>query len=255
VIAHMEMHARHFKRTLLAANDDFAVYAGGPQTIVRARELGMTLRDDSILVEPPPRSWYHADMAAQFWPRLPYILESEHYGSSAKRGAWGDGSLYLKAIEEHHASYASVHWWPREFLEANRGLVDAINRKLGYRIQLVSAAWPDAVARGETAEVRWTWRNSGVAPCYPGGHPALTLKTAKGGVAAVFVDTSVALRDLAPGTEKTATLRIRVPANVPAGDYEVYASAGDAIGTPVLNLPHEPADSNKCVRLGVITVR
>jgi hypothetical protein len=65
---------------------------------------GVTLRDDSILVQPPPRSWYHAEMAQEFWPRWPVILEHEHYGGSKQRGAWGDGSLLLKAVEDYHAN-------------------------------------------------------------------------------------------------------------------------------------------------------
>lgn len=254
VIRHLELHARVFRKTLLAANDDFVSHGRGPESISKARELGMTLRDDSILVEPPPRSWYHAEMASAFWPRLPVVLESEHYGSSVKKNAWGDGSLYLKAVEEYHAAYASVHWWPREFLEANRGVVEAINRRLGYRLQLVSAAWPYAANRGESTEVRWTWRNAGVAPCYPGGFPALTLVNSKGGVGAVFVDTGLAFRKLAPGAESSSRFVLQVPANVPAGEYEVRISAGDSIGTPLLNLPHDPAGPDRRVSLGKIQI-
>ena len=97
---------------------------------------GLTLRDDSILVQPPPRSWYHAEMAQAFWPHWPVILEHEHFGASKERGAWGDGSLLLKAVEDYHASYLSIHWWPRVELEENRGLIERINRRLGYRLQL-----------------------------------------------------------------------------------------------------------------------
>ena len=80
----------------------------------------MTPRDDSILIEKPPHSYYHAYLAAQFWPTVLVVLESEHYGPSAKSGAWGNGSLYLKAIEDYYASYASVHWFPRGRASAGR---------------------------------------------------------------------------------------------------------------------------------------
>ena len=81
------------------------------------------------------------------------ILESEHYGPSVKRGAWQDGSRYLDAVEEYHASYASIHWWPREFLQENRALIDRINRRLGYRIQLVEASWPKSAAAASAVQV------------------------------------------------------------------------------------------------------
>ena len=96
-----------------------------------AAEHGLTLRDDSILVQPGKRAYFHAAWAKAFWPRVPVILESEHYGGSKARGCWQDGSLYLKAIEQYHASYASIHWWPREFLQENRELVRRINLRLG----------------------------------------------------------------------------------------------------------------------------
>ncbi len=107
-------------------------------------------------------------MAQRFWPTVPVILESEHYGGSVERGAWGDGSLYLQAVEDYHASYASIHWWPREFLAANRDLVDRMNRRLGYRLQLVEASWPEAVRPGEP----WTFAARGATPASRRACPA-----------------------------------------------------------------------------------
>jgi hypothetical protein len=96
-------------------------------------------RDDSIMTQGENNPYIHPDLAQSFWPELPVILESAHYGSSKSRGCWKDGSAYLKAVEDFHASYASIHWWPREFLEANRDLVRRMNLRLGYRLQAVPA--------------------------------------------------------------------------------------------------------------------
>ena len=91
---HIDLHAKHFAKTLLCLSDDVA----GPSQPGRhfpamdyALAKGVTMRDDSILVQPPPNSWYHAEMAQEFWPRLPVILEHEHYGGSKQRGAWSGG--------------------------------------------------------------------------------------------------------------------------------------------------------------------
>ena len=43
-------------------------------------EKGLTLRDDSILVQAGPRAYFHANMAKAVWHDRPVILESEHYG-------------------------------------------------------------------------------------------------------------------------------------------------------------------------------
>ncbi len=169
---HMDLHVKNFKQTQLCISDDVA----GPSTPGRhfpamdyAISKGISMRDDSILVQPPPNSWYHAEMAQEFWPRMPVIIEHEHYGGSKARNAWGDGSLLLKSVEDYHASYMSIHWWPREELAENRDVVAHINRRLGYRLQLRELSWPSQVALSEPFMVEAAWANAGVAPCYGGG--------------------------------------------------------------------------------------
>ncbi len=270
---HIDLHVKHFPRTLLAVSDDFI----GPDNRVARHPLtdrmlsqGVTLRDDSICVQPPPNSWYHAQLAQSFWPRLPVVLEHEHYGPSLRSGAWGDGSLLLQAVEEYHASYLSIHWWPREFLEANRDVIARINRRLGYRLQLRKLSWPGQIALGQPFVVESTWANAGVAPCYPGGYPALTLKDQQGGIASVHVLEQVDLRELevgapgqAPTRDITATLTMaRVYVDGPRqfaraahdGTYDVYVSVGMRDGTPRIALPLDQGDGQRRYRVGRIQV-
>ncbi len=239
LIRHMELYRKHFPKTLLAANDDFSFQ--GDETIQYALEQGMTLRDDSIMVANKPNSWYHAEMAQDFWPHQPVVLESEHYGGSVGRGAWYPGG-YLEAIEAYHASYASIHWWPREFLEAERAEIDQINQRLGYRLQLREASWPSEVKPGEAFELASKWANAGVAPCYPGGHLAWTLLTPKGGVATVAVDGDFDVRTLEVGPsgeapEQLVVSKLRLPEILAPGEYTLAVSVGQLDGTPTLALP------------------
>jgi hypothetical protein len=270
---HVDLYAEHFRRALLALNDDFA----GPGT--RAERLpitdyalakGMTLRDDSICVQPPPRSWYHGGLARAFWPRRPVILEHEHYGSSRRKKAWGDGSLLLRAVEEYHASYLSIHWWPREFLRENRKVIDRINRRMGYRLRLRRATWPRSAALGERFTVSLHWANAGVAPCYPGGFPAVTLKDARGGIVSVHVAEDLDVRRLptaAPGEAAVEKLQLpctvarlhvdgprRFTRSAARGEYELFVSVGRRDGTPTLALPHDGSDGHRRYRLGKITL-
>jgi len=256
---HVGLYRRHFPRTLLAANDDFVYQDRGEGAIEYAREQGLTLRDDSILVQGGENAYFHAAMAQAFWPRLPVILESEHYGGSRDRGNWQDGSRYLQAVEEYHASYASIHWWPREFLEECRDLIGRINQRLGYRLQLVEASWPGEVRMGAAMAVQTAWRNAGVAPCYGGGFPALTLKEAAGGIAGVFVQEALDLRDLPVGPpgqaeERTARSTCELPFNLPPGAYGLYVSVGTRTGTPRLALPLAGDDGERRYRLGTLRV-
>ena len=259
---HIDLHRKYFPKTLLVANDDL----GGPEAkeaneVIRyAAAQGLTLRDDSILVQPAPRAYFHAAWADPFWPKVPVILESEHYGSSKARGCWQDGGLYLKAIEEYHASYASIHWWPQEFLQENRELVRRINQRMGYRLQLVEARWPKTVRLGEPLTIRNAWRNAGVAPCLPGGHPTWTLKDAQGGIVAALVDEGFDVRGLPVGPlgkaePRSQESRFQLPFQLRPGSYEIFVSIGNRTGTPKIALPFPGDDGHRRYRVGGIRVR
>jgi hypothetical protein len=189
------------------------------------------------------------------------------------RGCWEDGSLFLKAIEDYRAAYATVHWYPREFYQKNKKLVDDINMRLGYRLQLIEASWPSEMSRDQPLTVGYRWRNAGAAPCYPGGHPALTLKDAKGGIVGVFVDESFDMRALPVGPPGKALPigrqeqgvsqadRPLISYSIPpapifkAGAYDVFISVGDKTGTPKIALPLAGSDGQRRYRLGKIVVR
>ncbi len=254
---HIDLYLKHFKCTLLAANDDFSFH--GDETIEYARQKGLTLRDDSVLVQGGENAYFHAGMAQAFWRERPVILECEHYGPSKERGYWQDGSKYLQAVEEYHASYASIHWWPREFLEENRELIARINMRLGYRLRLVEASWQEQVKLGEKWRVRWRWSNAGVAPCYRGGYPALTLKDEKGGIVAVLVDERLNVRSLPVGPPGSAEAvesqpAFALPFQLKPGVYSVYVSVGTITGTPEIALPLPNGDGQRRYLLGRVEV-
>jgi hypothetical protein len=261
---HIDLHVKLFPRTQLAISDDIAGHdspgAHFPETDY-ALERNIALRDDSILIWPPPQAWYHAEMAQAFWPKLPVILEHDHMGESQIRKAW-DGDRLLEAVEAYHASYLSIHWWPREFLEANRAAIEKINRRIGYRIQLREIAWPTVVRTGEPFAVHATWANAGVGTCLPGGFVAITLKDDKAGIVAVLVDETLDVRSLKVGKpDEIPTLAHKselnagliAPATNP-GEYDVFISVGDRDGTPRIALPINGDDGQRRYKLGRITL-
>lgn len=265
--AHIDIHLKHFKKAQLCISDDYAGHniPGRSFPITDyALSRGVTLRDDSILVQPPPNSWYHAELAQAFWPKFPVILEHEHYGGSKARGAW-DGALLLKAVEDYHASFLSIHWAPREFLQENRETIDRINQRMGYRLQPLEVTWSKDVEIGapEHFKVKWTWANKGVAPCYPGGFPCLTLKDAQGGIVSVLTDESLDMRDLKVGPPGAPPVTAHVsqfaigqfaPATQP-GNYDLFISVGTRDGTPTIALPLAGEDGQRRYRLGTVTLQ
>ena len=264
---HIDLHVKHFKKTLLAISDDFA----GPETpgahlpitdyaLAKASRSATTA---SACNRRPSRgstpSWRRPSGRSCRW-----FSNTNITARPKQRKAWGDGSLLLKSIEDYHASYMSIHWWPRELLEENRGIIDRINRRMGYRLQLRRVAFPDRIRIGEPFTVTTTWANAGVAPCYPGGVIALTIKDAKGGIVCVVTDESFNVRDLPVGPEgkaetktiaTTGTIALKTEGYAPPvmpGRYDLWISIGDADGTPRIALPHDPTDVQKRVRIGSV---
>lgn len=282
---HIDLHLKHFKKTLLCISDDFAGYdkPGWRFPITDyALSKGVTLRDDSILTADDVKkpAWLHAEMAQAFWPKFPVVLEHQHYGPCKQLGTWRPEKI-LESVEAYHASFMSIHSSPHEYLKENREMIDKINQRMGYRLQPVRVAWPNRVRIGTEQqsytdredvdgfsdlatrfEVTWAWANKGVAPCYPGGFPALTLKDDKGGIVSVLVDESLDMRDLkvgppgqAPVTEHKSSFRIGLyaPTTRP-GVYDVYISVGQRDGTPTIALPLKQGDGQRRYMLGRITL-
>ena len=262
---HIDLHVEHFPRTLLCISDDIVGHdAAGDRFPLTdyALSKGVTLRDDSIMVQPPPRQWYHAGLAQAFWPKLPVILEHEHYGGSKERGAWGDGTRLLEAVEEYHASYLSIHWNPWPLLDENRAVIDSINRRLGYRLQVREIRWPDRVVIGRPFRVDSAWTNAGVAPCHPGGFMTLTIKDDEGAIIAVLSDESLDMRTLAVGLPGEAPVVQHVseftagriaPVTRP-GTYSLFVSVGRRDGTPAIALPLAGDDGQRRYNVGVVTL-
>jgi hypothetical protein len=288
---HIDLHKKHFPDTLLAISDDVA----GPSRpgmnfpiTDYAFSRGVTLRDDSIMVNKAPKQWYHAGMAQQFWPTLPVILEHGHYDWLALKESW-DPALLVASVEEYHASYMSIHGWPKAYLKENRAAIEKVNLRLGYRLELREARMPKTVKLDEPFAIETTWANVGVAPCYGGGNVTLTLKNQKGDIAWVVCDPTLDVKSLIPAEPGKAkevkhTIACRaglvtpIPMinegvilrmkqrktyppfsdNVPTlkpGTYAVYVSVGKADGTPVIALPLAGDDGRRRYKIGRIDVK
>jgi len=265
---HINLYRKHFRRTWLVLGDDISGWDNPdpePPLISYARSLGLAWRDDSLLVQPPPRSWCHAAQAELFWRTTPVILEHQHYRESLRDGAW-DPELLVRAVEEHHASFLSIHGNPRDIFEGNRDAIDRINRRIGYRFVPESVEWPSEVLVGENAEsfeVRWRFRNAGVAPAYRPWFPCLTVKDAEDRIVAVLAGTECDLSKLEQQADnrkkelrQTFTLgRWMAPLTL-AGDYSVWLSVGEADGTPQIALPIDAEnDGHHRYRCGKIIFR
>ncbi|MGI6574193.1 MAG: DUF4832 domain-containing protein [Fermentimonas sp.] len=287
----IDIYLKYFKNTLICINDDMIGSRSSHRNLSLAEyalSKGLTIRDDSIMVNKYPNAWHSDDLAMKFWPQRPVILETGHYGLLKEKGSW-EKSVLLEAVEAYHCSYLSIHWWPHVFYNDNRDYIEKINQRLGYRIQLQKIKYPKAVEIGERFRVEWKWANAGVAPLYQGGHPALTVKDNKGGIVSLVVDDKIDFRSLEigkpndiPNKEYTSTFNIGfpnpkdffneftskmeqrpgsdfyaapiVPATKP-GVYDIFVSVGKKDGTPTIALPLQGDDGQHRYKIGKIQVK
>ncbi len=262
VKTHIDLHLKYFPNVQLCISDDVAgAQKPGydfPETDY-AFSKGVSLRDDSILVQAPPYSWFHDEMAQKFWPTMPVVLEHEHFKGSQERGAWDNDKL-VESVEAYHASYMSIHWFPDvEWAEISE-TVKKINTRLGYRVMPTEVTYPKTVEIGKPFAASWKLQNRGVAPCYPGGFVALTLKDEKGGIVSVLTDETYDVRELpvgapdaAPIVEREAEFKVGLIAPVTKpGVYDVYVSVGSRVGTPALAMPIPGDDGQRRYKIGTI---
>ncbi len=262
---HADLHRKYFPDVQLCISDDVIgpSKAGDDFPLMQYfRTQNISLRDDSILVQPSPNCWYHAALAQHFWPNWPIVLEHEHLGGSIDRKAW-DPELLVKSVEDYHAAYMSIHWWPQIEWDMQKETIRRINRRMGYRLQLRSLDYPTQISIDQPFEVVSRWANAGVAPCYPGGFFALTFKDAQGGIVACFADETLNMRslgvgeswDAAPVVEQRSHFRINpFGPTTRLGEYDVFISVGQRDGTPVIALPYGEDDGEHRYRIGKISI-
>jgi hypothetical protein len=138
-------------------------------------------------------------------------------------------------------------------------LIDRMNRRLGYRLQLTEASWPENIKAGEELVFSYTLRNAGAAPCLPGGNPVITLKNGTGGLVTTERNDTWDVRDLVtgpPGGAETreGTINLRVPADPAVGTYDIYFSVECPEHKTVLSLPLQEDDGERKYRLGSLTI-
>ena len=138
--------------------------------------------------------------------------------------------VYNKAEEE----MAKYHWsfcgstYSEEVTDRWRthGIFDELNRKMGYRYQLVTATLPDEAIIGGQVNIRMQIKNVGYAPLYNERHAYIVLSD--GSKTYSLALQSDPRRWLPNGAVTTIDEQLTIPAEVPAGTYQLYLHLPDA---------------------------
>jgi hypothetical protein len=132
----------------------------------------------------------------------------------------------MQELEKAHWSHLNILYHP-DVIAAwkSQGCFTEIENRLGYRLQLLEAAWPQSVKPGETLQVALKLQNNGYAAMYNPRPVYLVLQNAS---SRYEVDTVIDPRHWEAGKTITETLGIKINRNVAPGVYDVFLWMPDA---------------------------
>ena len=202
-------------------------YSGSP----RAR-LGH--HNDAFLYGPDNMGTY-VDTASQ----KPYLAKETLYVPMGGETDITDEDKVEKwaSREKTIAEMSRLHWTfiqgyysqtvTNEWRKPANGTFDELNRRLGYRYQLVQSTIDDEVEQGDPLSVKLQIRNAGFAPLYNERHAYIVLKGVQNTEYRIQMKSDP--RTWLPnGVVTEIDEQIAVPSSVPTGTYHLYLHMPDA---------------------------
>lgn len=130
--------------------------------------------------------------------------------------------LHWTFIQNGYAPLITNRW-------RNDGTFDELNRRMGYRFQLVNGSYSDEIEAGDKLSVEMQIRNTGYAPLYNERHAYIVLKNAK---RSYRFPLDVDPRRWAPNGEvATINEQITIPESIVSDTYDLYLCLPDAYAT------------------------
>ncbi len=224
--------------------------------------------------------WNHMRQGYPFWIRQAGIEETWKTAPVAWESCWdmrkwaAEGwslrHIFNYALALHGSQInnksAALPKGPEVRAELERFL-----RRLGYRLELAELNHPSSVRAGEALELVMRWRNTGSAPCYAPYRVAARLS--KRTDIAVVLAGRTTVNDWLPGSIETFTEeffegsgdlpsgavhevleRLKLPADLPAGDYRLSIGVVDENEKPVVQLGIAGRDETGWYPLSQVTV-
>ena len=203
-------------------------YSGSP----RAR---MGHHNDAFLYGPSNMGTY-VDTATQ----KPYVAQEALYvplGGETDIESEKDAKKWA-TYDKTIAEMSRMHW---TFIQGyysqtvtnmwrKNGTFDELNRRMGYRYQLVSGSYSDEVEQGKQLSVHMQIRNAGFAPLYNERYAYIILKGVQN--TEYRIQMSVDPRTWLPNGEVSEVEEeVSIPVSVPVGNYHLYLWMPDVSGS------------------------
>ena len=134
--------------------------------------------------------------------------------------------LHWTFIQSGYATQTTNYW-------RGNGTFDELNRKMGYRYQLVNATLPEQATAGGKVTVKLNIKNTGYAPLYNERHAYIVLKN---GNTSYQIQLAADPRKWKPNGVVTAiNEQITIPSNAVNGTYQMYLYMPDAYASIASN--------------------
>lgn len=134
--------------------------------------------------------------------------------------------LHWTFIQSGYSTVVTNKW-------RQNGTFDELNRRMGYRLQLVNGSYSDQVQKGGKLSVSLRIRNTGFAPLYNERKAYIVLKQGSNTYALTL--SSDPRSWLPNGVVSTINEQLTLPASVPAGTYQLYLHLPDAYSSLAAN--------------------
>ena len=241
---HLNMWRDAFPDTRLLVVDE--LINNRPSAMALSKELGLGVIDDSVQVpsdSTPAGCYANEEVFDEFWQNAVCGIE-HHPGTVAT-------SVYYESLWMSHASYCRLHMNPYHMQTGSGEWVDKMTKRMGYRLT-VEEIDTSKIEANKNARIKIKIKNTGVAPCYDGGYPAVFIKNSEGEVVFSKVsDFNVNTLKVYENTDKAncdeVEIKFVVP-DLPNGNYSLHIAVCDKNGKPLYNLPLNKGE-NKIYRI------
>ena len=248
----IDMYLNGFRKTPLASMSDDA------EALAYALANGTGFRRDGVGSPWHEANWIGSKKYAQVqgfadhWKRAPVIFEwYGPYDYLLQRGWSFDRALDF--MEANHVTLVNdnVGKVPPDQMPK----LERIGRRAGYRFVLREVSHPDSLALGESLTVNMKWSNVGVGNLYRRYLLVLYLLDAKGEIACRQVQAEVDPTGWLPG-DRSITASLRVPANLPAGQYALGLALVDPVNEkPAIRLAIDAPQTDRLYRVSAVRVK
>jgi hypothetical protein len=200
------------------------------QNTARAR-LGH--HNDAFLNDYGDNGTYASDNKSDDPAVRQYIADETLYVPNGGETNVESNSRAQKMYKQAEAQMSTYHWsfcgesYAEQMTDRwdTSGVKDNLNRKMGYRYQLVTATFPASANAGGTASIHMQIKNVGYAPIYNERHAYIVLKNGNNTYSIQLQ--SDPRRWLPNDAVTTIDEQITIPSNVPAGTYQMYLHMPD----------------------------